>query len=205
MRMREICFLSVRLEGEKERLEALADMLDTEGGFECVDFNPLWEHESRSFLDEILEVKVENILGKSVLCMDIRLDEYYGDYRERADMSAGIYYKIGIVESEEHWTNDIEGKYFNQPFFVDLVNDQGKEVAKEFSTYQDVIGFVKKSCSGIPDYLMTIEKIDEYLSIRGTTKVHPSRLCYYYEVRKDNICTHKAKLFMDWLKDIIRC
>ena len=75
-----------------------------------------------------------------------------------------VYFLSQVFESEEHWTNDAEGKYFTMRYHVCIDEGEKDCVYTDLDTEQDVVNFSKRHNIKVPRDLETIEQIRDFCS-----------------------------------------
>lgn len=94
------------------------------------------------------------------------------------ELPEDVYFELHTIGSDEHWTNDIEGRFFPNSHFVAISDDEGKECETHFMTETEAVANLKKEFAQIPKDYTTLEQIaNDYDFITA-----------YWHVSKSNIC-----------------
>ena len=86
----------------------------------------------------------------------LSLEEYGQDTK--------VYFLSQVFESEEHWTNDAEGKYFSMRYNVCIDNGLGGYAYADLDTEQDVVKFCIRHNTEVPQDIKTIEQLKNFCS-----------------------------------------
>lgn len=88
-----------------------------------------------------------------------------------------IYWQSEEPGMEEYWTNDAEGKYFHERYYLEACDPDGEFVHEYFKNEQDCVNFIRGK------YEIEIQTIDDVESVQE----------YWDEIDDDNpfICVHE--------------
>lgn len=199
--MADICNTSVIIKGSKEVLQIIAHDINMGGGLKSDVFDPLGLTEKELFFDEVVgEAVVVNIGGQPFLSLDLRTMEYADrELWDYVGFPEGVYYEMHTIETEEHLCNDRHGVYFDKPFSICVIDDNGEDKYAKFKTEDEAVRFAMANCPGIPKELKTIDEIDTYCSDH---ELH--HLCYYGHTVLSNICSPITTRIIWCLADVIK-
>lgn len=168
--MANYCFTNYCIEGNKPSLSKIANAINLTDG--CVDniFKILGDKLEiqdcshwcdAEVIDEgdysVLMFREENKWRRSEnIERLLSLEEYGQDTK--------VYFLSQVFESEEHWTNDAEGRYFSMRYNVCINDGEGDYAYADLDTEQDVVNFCKKHNIEVPQDSKTIEEIREFCS-----------------------------------------
>ena len=86
----------------------------------------------------------------------LSLEEYGQDTK--------VYFLSQVFESEEHWTNDAEGKYFSMRYNVCINDGEGDYAYADLDTEQDVVKFCIRHNIEVRQDIETIEQLKNFCS-----------------------------------------
>ena len=86
----------------------------------------------------------------------LSLEEYGQDTK--------VYFLSQVFESEGHWTNDAEGRYFSMRYNVCTNDGEGDYAYADLDTEQDVVKFCIGHNIEVPQDIETIEQIRNFCS-----------------------------------------
>ncbi len=166
--MANYVFTRYAIEGKKEVLEKIAEVINSGDGYTLtaietlgLSTEDLWDGIKRAEWEK--GARVEERAGKHVLFFTQAYPWAQEDVidwvlREMGDEEAEIYYVMDLVEENIHETNDREGKYFPERYTVYV---DGAEDEAYFVTYEEALDYVRSQLKLSDDY-NTIEDIEEY-------------------------------------------
>ena len=145
--MANYCFTNYCIEGNKSSLSKIANAINLTDG--CVDniFKILGDKLEIQDYSHWCDAEVIDEDGYSVLMFReenkwrrsenierlLSLEEYGQDTK--------VYFLSQVFESEEHWTNDAEGRYFSMRYNVCINDGEGDYAYADLDTEQDVVKF----------------------------------------------------------------
>ena len=168
--MANYCFTNYCIEGNKSSLTKIANAINFTDGYvdnifkildeelEIQDYSQ-WcdaevigegEHSVLMFREENKWRRSENIERL------LSLEEYGQDTK--------VYFLSQVFESEEHWTNDAEGKYFSMRYNVCTNDGEGDYAYADLDTEQDVVKFCIRHNIEVPQDIETIEQLKNFCS-----------------------------------------
>ena len=168
--MANYCFTNYCIEGNKSSLTKIANAINFTDGYvdnifkildeelEIQDYSQWCDAEVIDKDDySVLMFREENKWRRSEnIDRLLSLEEYGQDTK--------VYFLSQVFESEEHWTNDAEGKYFSMRYNVCIDNGLGGYAYADIDTEQDVVKFCKNHNIEVPQDSKTIEEIRDFCS-----------------------------------------
>lgn len=168
--MANYCFTNYCIEGNKSSLSKIAYAINLTDG--CVDniFKILGDKLEIQDYSHWCDAEVIDEVGYSVLMFReenkwrrsenierlLSLEEYGQDTK--------VYFLSQVFESEEHWTNDTEGKYFSMRYNVCINDGEGDYAYADLDTEQDVVKFCIRHSIEVPQDIETIEQLKYFCS-----------------------------------------
>ena len=168
--MANYCFTNYCIEGNKSSLSKIANAINLTDG--CVDniFKILGDKLEIQDCSHWCDAEVIDEDGYSVLMFReenkwrrsenierlLSLEEYGQDTK--------VYFLSQVFESEEHWTNDAEGKYFFMRYNVCINDGEGDYAYADLDTEQDVVKFCIRHNIEVPQDIETIEQLKNFCS-----------------------------------------
>lgn len=168
--MANYCFTNYCIEGNKSSLSKIANAINLTDG--CVDniFKILGDKLEIQDYSHWCDAEVIDEDGYSVLMFReenkwrrsenierlLSLEEYGKDTK--------VYFLSQVFESEEHWTNDAEGKYFSMRYNVCINDGEGDYAYADLDTEQDVVKFRIRHNIEVPQDIETIEQLKNFCS-----------------------------------------
>lgn len=168
--MANYCFTNYCIEGNKSSLSKIANAINLTDG--CVDniFKILGDKLEIQDCSHWCDAEVIDEDGYSVLMFReenkwrrsenieklLSLEEYGKDTK--------VYFLSQVFESEEHWTNDAEGKYFSMRYNVCINDGEGDYAYADLDTEQDVVKFCIRHNIEVPQDIETIEQLKNFCS-----------------------------------------
>ena len=164
------CFTNYCIEGNKSSLSKIAHAINLTDG--CVDniFKILGDNLEIQDYSHWCDAEVIDEDGYSVLMFReenkwrrsenieklLSLEEYGQDTK--------VYFLSQVFESEEHWTNDAEGRYFSMRYNVCINDGEGDYAYADLDTEQDVVKFCIRHNIEVPQDIETIEQLKNFCS-----------------------------------------
>lgn len=203
--MANYCFTQYAVEGSKDVLEKICNAINAgEGlteksienlGLDTAELEEEYEYWYRAEWEE--GAHVDEIGGKSVLFFTeaypwMKADIIDAVLNMLGEKESRIYYLAECFEEEVHYTNDAEGKYFPERFYVDTYNDDEEMY---FKTKEEALAHIRESYE-LPDDFDTFEKIEAYCDENDLTCELDS-----IEVRAEEWSTSEKEQFLKFIFD----
>lgn len=203
--MANYCCTKYAVEGSKDVLQKIAEAINSlkdpyipdviqKLGLDTSAISEDFEEWGGGYWKEGGDARVEEISGKSVLFFGEsnawnKLDAIDWIMAKLEQPCAPIYYLSEISEQEEHYTNDVDGKYFPYRFAACTENDDDDVY---FVNEADMLKHIRTQYELGEEYA-TLEKIEAYCEENDL-------LCYHCEIELDpdleeTIC----KKGIDWI------
>lgn len=168
--MANYCFTNYCIEGNKSSLTKIANAINFTDGYvdnifkildeelEIQDYSQWCDAEVIDKDDySVLMFREENKWRRSENIEKLlSLEEYGKDTK--------VYFLSQVFESEEHWTNDAEGKYFSMRYNVCINDGEGDYAYADLDTEQDVVKFCIRHNIEVPQDIETIEQLKNFCS-----------------------------------------
>ena len=168
--MANYCFTNYCIEGNKPSLSKIANAINLTDGYvdnifkilgdklEIQDYSHWCDAE---VIDEdgyrVLMFREENKWRRSENIEKLlSLEEYGKDTK--------VYFLSQVFESEEHWTNDAEGRYFSMRYNVCINDGEGDYAYADLDTEQDVVKFCIRHNIEVLQDIETIEQLKNFCS-----------------------------------------
>lgn len=168
--MANYCFTNYCIEGNKSSLSKIANAINLTDGYVDNIFKILDEELEIQDYSHWCDAEVIDKGDYSVLMFREENNWRRSENIERLlsleefGQDTKVYFLSQVFESEEHWTNDAEGKYFTMRYNVCINDGEGDYAYADFNTEQDVVNFCKKHNIGISRDLDTIEQLRDFCS-----------------------------------------
>lgn len=189
------CYASYVIEGKKKEIDELEEMLDRLNGMEqpAVEngFGTNWlgciVHELGGDYENVrcrgswseLERVGENAIRLNTETAWAPCNETFDLIRKKFP-SLRYYYSSEEPNMCEYWTNDKEGKYFQDRFYIDLCTPKGEYDSEYFKTLDDALNWMRGKYSGDIKTKEDIERLCERWEEESL-----DAFCYLYEFRMD--------------------
>ena len=168
--MANYCFTNYCIEGNKSSLTKIANAINFTDGYVDNIFKILDEELEIQDYSQWCDAEVIDKDDYSVLMFReenkwrrsenierlLSLEEYGQDTK--------VYFLSQVFESEEHWTNDAEGKYFSMRYNVCINDGEGDYAYADLDTEQDVVKFCIRHNIEVPQDIETIEQLKNFCS-----------------------------------------
>ena len=168
--MANYCFTNYCIEGNKSSLSKIANAINLTDGYVDNIFKILDEELEIQDYSQWGDAEVIDEDGYSVLMFReenkwrrsenierlLSLEEYGQDTK--------VYFLSQVFESEEHWTNDAEGRYFSMRYNVCINDGEGDYAYADLDTEQDVVKFCIRHNIEVPQDIETIEQLKNFCS-----------------------------------------
>ena len=168
--MANYCFTNYCIEGNKSSLSKIANAINLTDGYVDNIFKILDEELEIQDYSQWCDAEVIGEGEQSVLMFReenkwrrsenierlLSLEEYGQDTK--------VYFLSQLFESEEHWTNDAEGKYFSMRYNVCINDGEGDYAYADLDTEQDVVKFCIRHNIEVPQDIETIEQLKNFCS-----------------------------------------
>ena len=171
------------------------------GGLKSDVFAPLGLTEKGVFFEDAIgEAVVVDIGCQPFLSLDLRIMEYADrEYWGNVCFPEGVYYELHTIKTEEHLCNDKHGVYFDKPFSICVIDDNGEDKYAKFKTEDEAVRFAMANCSGIPKELKTINEVGNYCS-----DYELNYLWYYGHTVFSKTCSPTTSKIIWCLADVIK-
>lgn len=168
--MANYCFTNYCIEGNKLSLSKIANAINLTDGYVDNIFK---------ILDDKLEIQDYShwcdaeVLDKDGCCILMFREENKWRRSENIDrllsleeygQDTKVYFLSQVFESEEHWTNDAEGKYFSMRYNVCINDGEGDYAYADLDTEQDVVKFCIRHNIEVPQDIETTEQLKNFCS-----------------------------------------
>lgn len=141
--MADLCVTNIRIEGNKETLQAIADMINEEGGLESRIFDSAELCGNDLYYSDRGDAEVLEQDGRYVLSLWVSIAEWIDyEYWVYPGFPTGVYFELHSYGHDYHWTNDIDRKQFTHPYFV-IVDDEQGYAEVDFLTEAEAQEFIK--------------------------------------------------------------
>lgn len=139
--MEVLCTTKIRIEGSKDTLQAIADMINEEGGLDSRIFDAANLCGDDYYYGDRGDAVVLEQDGRYVLSLWVSVVEWI-DYDDWVNpgFPIGVYFELHAADY--HWTNDINRRHFTHPYFIVVDDEQGYAEA-EFLTEAEAEEFTK--------------------------------------------------------------
>lgn len=152
------------IEDQRKKLRTLADCINTDDCFFIKILLNLGLSEDDCFFSYFSKAEMKVVCGRPALYLSIMT---FDDANENSWNSDELVFKkvsfqLHSIGSDEHWTNDKDGLYFPERYFVSVINDSQENIGDGFLCEREAVRFVKKNCVRIPAALSSLDSINDY-------------------------------------------